>query len=255
MKKNNIWFLILKGLEYNKIKMKEDDKVPFPPNIKREVLLKCKRYCCYCENYKGTNIEVHHIVQQANGGNDTIDNAIPLCFDCHSEIGSYNPNHPKGNRFTKEELKQIRDTFYVKIAEIPRKGTTLSEYDERLLEEFKNDYTILIEYAIHTDFSSELVNINYADNIYYLEKEKWSRKNCIFENVNLDNIKVEILSQFNKLRYYLSDKYLRYHEGSGMLIFRNQSVEEGCRLTDELRPETLKIKNELYNLLEQLYMY
>lgn len=235
--------------------MKEDDKMSFPPNIKKEVLLKCKRYCCYCGNYKGINIEVHHIVQKANGGKDTFDNAIPLCFDCHSEIGSYNPRHPKGNRFTKNELKQIRDTFYEKIADIPRKVTTLSEIDDNLLVEFKADYTRLIEYAIHTDFSSELVDVNYADNTYYLEEEKWCRKNYTFENVNLDNIKVEILYKLEELRHYLSDKYLRYHEGSKKLIFRNQSFEEGCRLRDELRPETERIRTELNNLLQRLYMY
>lgn len=40
-----------------------------------------------------------------------------------------------------------------------------------------------------------------------------------------------------------------------IFIFKNQFWEEGCRLSEELRPETLKIRQELYKLLEQLYMY
>lgn len=229
--------------------------MPFTTTIKTEVLLNCKRYCCYCEKYKGRDIEVHHIIQEANGGKNTVDNAIPLCFDCHSEIGSYNTNHPKGNRFTKDELKQIRDSFYIKIANIPRKAISLSLFDENLLVEFKKDYTKLIEYAISTDFSSEPVNINYQENIFYLEEEKWSRKKRIFESENLENVKQEILNKFRELTYYLSDKYLRYNENNNKMIFMNQSFEESCRLKDELRPETLKIRTELNNLLQQLYMY
>ncbi|MCB2312182.1 HNH endonuclease [Clostridium tagluense] len=227
----------------------------FPEKIRTKVLLKCKRYCCYCEQYKGRDIEVHHIVQKADGGEDTFDNAIPLCYDCHSEIGSYNPHHPKGNRFRPDELKKIRDDFYIKIASIPRKIIVLSEDDEKLLSELKEDYTQIIEYAVCTDFSSELVEINYSDSFYYLEEEKWSRKKYTFSSINLENLKNDILENFKKLRYYLSDVYLRYHENSGKLIFRNQSWEEGCRLREELQPETIKIRTELNKLLQQLYMY
>jgi hypothetical protein len=42
--------------------------------------------------------------QAADGGDDSIANAIPVCFDCHAEIHSYNDNHPRGRKFTTEEL-------------------------------------------------------------------------------------------------------------------------------------------------------
>ena len=235
--------------------MKEDDRMSFPEKIRIEVLLRCKRYCCYCEQYKGRDIEVHHIVQKADGGEDLFDNAIPLCYDCHSEIGSYNPHHPKGNRFRPEELKKIRNNFYVKIESIPRKAIDLSEDDENLLNKFKKDYTEIIEYAVYTDVSTELVEIDYSDKIYHLKEEKWSRKKWAFSNINLENLKLDILENLEQLRYYLSDKYLRYHENSGKLIFRNQSWEEGCRLREELQPETLRIRKELCRLIEQLYRY
>lgn len=41
-----------------------------------------------------------------------IGNAIPLCFDCHSEIGKYNKEHPKGNKYRPMELKACRDQIY-----------------------------------------------------------------------------------------------------------------------------------------------
>lgn len=47
-------------------------------------------------------MELHHIVK----GNDNIENAIPLCFECHSEVGHYNVKHPKGRKFTSVELKR-----------------------------------------------------------------------------------------------------------------------------------------------------
>lgn len=46
------------------------------------------------------------------GGEDTADNCIPLCFDCHAEVKAYNPRHPKGRKFTENELKGHRDKCY-----------------------------------------------------------------------------------------------------------------------------------------------
>jgi len=50
-------------------------------------------------------IETDHIVPYADGGQDTIDNAIPVCFECHAEIHSYNDKHPRGRKFTADELQ------------------------------------------------------------------------------------------------------------------------------------------------------
>ena len=57
-------------------------------------------------------MEVHHITPQKDGGEDTFENAIPLCFDCHAEVGAYNTSHPKGVKFSKTELKRHRDNWY-----------------------------------------------------------------------------------------------------------------------------------------------
>jgi len=60
-------------------------------------------------------MECHHIVQPKDGGVDTFENCIPLCFDCHAEVGHYNKEHPKGTKFTPEELRQHRDRWFKKI--------------------------------------------------------------------------------------------------------------------------------------------
>ncbi len=58
------------------------------------------------------NIEVAHIISAEKPGAGDIDNAIPLCFDCHGEIGRYNADHPKGSKYKPEELKARRDQIY-----------------------------------------------------------------------------------------------------------------------------------------------
>jgi hypothetical protein len=58
------------------------------------------------------NIEVHHLVPKSQGGTDEIDNAMPLCFDCHSEVERYNAEHPVGTKFKPPELKARREQIY-----------------------------------------------------------------------------------------------------------------------------------------------
>jgi len=45
------------------------------------------------------------MVPAAEGGPSTIENAIPLCFECHAEVHHYNDKHPKGRKFQPSELK------------------------------------------------------------------------------------------------------------------------------------------------------
>ncbi len=83
---------------------KDEDKI--------KCLLWCDRHCCLCGKACGTNIEFAHIIPKGKSKSDEIDNAIPLCFDCHSEIGRYNKEHPRGNRYRPEELKARREQIY-----------------------------------------------------------------------------------------------------------------------------------------------
>lgn len=79
-------------------------------------LVSCGRHCCLCHKFCGTNIELHHIVPESKNGSDVFDNCIPLCFDCHAEVQHYNAQHPKGRKFSENELKQHRDLWYSKVA-------------------------------------------------------------------------------------------------------------------------------------------
>ena len=114
--------------------------------VKEKALICCKRHCCICGKSKGLNIEVHHIVPKGSGGPDTFDNAIPLCFDCHSTVGSYNPLHPKGNKYSPKELKQLRDDFYEYVKSHPFEETPHIEttYSTAINDEQNNLAKIVI---------------------------------------------------------------------------------------------------------------
>jgi hypothetical protein len=91
-----------------------NQKVKFPLDIKIQCLLWCQRHCCLCDKLCGVDIEVAHIDRNKKIGKNEIDNAIPLCFDCHAKIGHYNIEEPKGNKFNYKELRQRRDQVYEK---------------------------------------------------------------------------------------------------------------------------------------------
>jgi len=50
-------------------------------------------------------------VPRADGGPDSLDNAIPVCFECHAEIHSYNDRHPRGRKFRPEELRAHKEQW------------------------------------------------------------------------------------------------------------------------------------------------
>jgi hypothetical protein len=83
----------------------------FPRDQVDELLTACHRRCCICHRFCGVKIETDHIVQKADEGPDTIDNAIPVCFECHAEIHSYNDQHPRGRKFRPEELRLQKEQW------------------------------------------------------------------------------------------------------------------------------------------------
>ncbi len=83
----------------------------FPRNQVDELLRACHRRCSICHRFCGVKIETDHIIPAAEGGPDTIDNAIPVCFECHAEIHSYNDKHPRGRKFRPDELRMHKEQW------------------------------------------------------------------------------------------------------------------------------------------------
>lgn len=62
--------------------------------------------CCRC---KHISFEVHHIIPQKDGGLDTLENAAPLCPNCHTDFGD--------NKIKRKEITQMRDLWYKRVKE------------------------------------------------------------------------------------------------------------------------------------------
>ena len=83
-----------------------------------DVLVACGRCCCVCHKFCGVRIETHHLKPKHADGDDSFENCIPLCFDCHAEVEHYNNNHPRGRKFSVDELRKHRDSWYSRVCEL-----------------------------------------------------------------------------------------------------------------------------------------
>ncbi|MFT3768502.1 MAG: HNH endonuclease signature motif containing protein [Minicystis sp.] len=83
----------------------------FPQDEAIKLLAKCHRRCCICHRFCGVKMELDHMQPIAEGGASTIDNAIPVCFECHAEIHAYNNKHPRGRKFQPAELKLHKEQW------------------------------------------------------------------------------------------------------------------------------------------------
>jgi hypothetical protein len=75
----------------------------FSETIKLKVKKLADFTCCWCRDLE-KKVEVHHIIPQSEGGDDTLDNAAPLCSNCHTLYG--------GNPELRKEIKDRRDHWY-----------------------------------------------------------------------------------------------------------------------------------------------
>lgn len=80
--------------------------MPFSESLKLEVKKKAAFRCCRCHEI---GVDIHHIVPQAQDGSDDIDNAAPLCQNCHDRFG--------GNPEKRKEIRQMRNWWYEIVGE------------------------------------------------------------------------------------------------------------------------------------------
>lgn len=99
----------------------------WPPDVKESALVQCQRSCCICHQFCGGKLELHHIRAESNGGLSNLDNCIPLCFNCHADVGHYNDGHPRGSKYSEKELRKHRDTWFKKVSQ---SNTTRYEQSE-----------------------------------------------------------------------------------------------------------------------------
>ncbi len=77
----------------------------FSEAIKLEVKRRAHFTCCWCRD-RQRKVDIHHIVPQADGGADELDNAAPLCGACHTLYGN-NPDLRKEIRSRRDQWNEL----------------------------------------------------------------------------------------------------------------------------------------------------
>mgnify|MGYP001065411045 CR=1 FL=1 len=88
---------------------------PIPQKTVDKIMSLCGYYCCKCR--RGRSYEIHHL--DKNPDHHDEDNLMPICPNCHREIGCDKPdctvqnkNAPFARKYTAVALKKIRDDWY-----------------------------------------------------------------------------------------------------------------------------------------------
>lgn len=115
----------------------------FPDSVKKDARQRAHYACVWCFRQEFF-IEVHHIVAQEDGGPSTLDNAAPLCPQCHTHIGP-NPD-------LRRQLRERRDWWW---AECARRGTPAVTVD---LERTNTLFTQLKAMEAQGQRTGELLN-------------------------------------------------------------------------------------------------
>jgi hypothetical protein len=101
----------------------------WPRPVKRQALAACGRRCSLCLKFCGVKIHLHHIIHEAAGGPSILDNCLPVCFDCHSDV--HNEGGPLATKYDDTELKLHRERLY----DLVRRGLVLPELERQTREE------------------------------------------------------------------------------------------------------------------------
>lgn len=112
--------------------------MPFSPKTKLEAKYMASFRCCWCRDHR-RSIEVHHIIPEAEGGPNTLDNAATLCPNCHSDFG--------GNPEKRKEIRDRRDYLYQLVEAEKKKVNPLymvlqEQFTDYLLELRENSNTL-----------------------------------------------------------------------------------------------------------------
>lgn len=106
--------------------------MPFSERIRNLAKHKSAHRCCVCHK---PFVEVHHLIPQAEGGNDSLENAAPLCASCHDLYG--------GNPEKRKALRQLRDEWW----------TLMDERRARITEALSVDDSVEISEDPHSQGS------------------------------------------------------------------------------------------------------
>jgi DNA gyrase/topoisomerase IV subunit A len=106
--------------------------MPFSESIKNKVKENSNFQCCKCQSMF---IDVHHIVPESEGGSNDIDNAVPLCPNCHRWYG--------GNSDLRKAIISMRNFHYENCKNQKLDIELLKKTHENLIDIQKTQQNIL----------------------------------------------------------------------------------------------------------------
>ena len=115
----------------------------FNDNLKSEIKKKAHFKCCLCH---ALGVEAHHILPPNEGGDDSSDNAAPLCPSCHETYGA----NPQKRKFIREARdfwfdicqRRFGEETYKKLEDISLRLEETVKKDD-LKEAFENLLSII----------------------------------------------------------------------------------------------------------------
>lgn len=231
----------------------------FQEKIKIEVKEKTAFRCCRCQSI---SVQVHHIIPQEFGGQDTIENAAPLCPTCHVQFG----DNPK----KRKEITQMRDWWYKKaknmfsdnaisveeLAKINSKLEIITSIRDQIIT-LKNKSTETIQnssnkekYSSITDLISEVENKDESEvelDIFDLTEKIISYFNLVTTSVkSISNSLVDLTARM-KIRTKELNKFNNIKDNR---LRRSKMVSITNPFANELDEFNIRINNDLPILSE-----
>ncbi|MFB5599869.1 MAG: HNH endonuclease [Nitrososphaeraceae archaeon] len=193
----------------------------------RNLLASCHRRCCICHRFCGIKIEIDHIKPSSEGGDENIENAIPLCFECHAELHLYNDNYPLGRKYRYDELKLHKEQWLEVCKNKP---------NETFQEMSRSDSGPLSSLLSELEYNHIICGIP----ILYASKEFQNTiSNGILSFVN-ENLKEEIMITYGLINL-VNIKMNKLHNTNPSLHFPYQTLEK--EVLEEQRTADENISN------------
>lgn len=217
----------------------------FKESLKREVRMKSDCRCVLCHK---PFVDIHHIKPQAEGGDDTIDNAVALCPYCHNLIGD-SPSKRK-------QLKEIRDSWY-RAVEAKRSTRVIERYHVyekiKVVHEAKEDdssmvsiYHVVYENENFSDAANALIELTRD-----CQKKYKNKKRALFldidghrlENGAFDHDMWELQYNFigQNLLHYFTEVHIPLASMKNKYEQLNEPIADTLKIYEEDEiPEDLK---------------
>ena len=96
------------------------------------------------------------------------------------------------------------------------------------------------------------IKITLADEIE-TANGRWKYKVREITDAAVRKLAIDIMQTLDEYSLYISDLYMRVIPGRDVLWFRNESIEEGNRLRDDMQPNTRRLRQAMADLYRRLF--